>query len=117
MFNKLKLYSAAVLLTIGLASNAQNITRLRTDYQTNPIGIETEHPDRQNTQTSYVVPLYMDLFNEHNKPLAIEHLVKAIEKTDYTIKSGANGVSGRNLTNGRFRCELGSGNYEFIVRY
>ena len=27
------------------------------------------------TQTSYVVPLQFDLFNEKNKPLAIRHLV------------------------------------------
>ncbi|MCF0220406.1 MAG: family 78 glycoside hydrolase catalytic domain [Muribaculaceae bacterium] len=49
---------------------------------------DPEHPDRQNTQTSYVIPLYADLFNDANKPLAIDHLVKAIEKTGYTITTG-----------------------------
>ena len=37
------------------------------------------------TQTSYVVPLQFDLFNEKNKPLAIRYLVENIKKHNYTL--------------------------------
>ena len=41
-----------------------------------------------NTQTSYVVPLQFDLFNEKNKPLAIKHLLETIEEANYTLTTG-----------------------------
>lgn len=49
------------------------------------------------TQTSYVVPLQFDLFNEKNKPLAIRHLVENIEKHNYTLTTGFIGTPYLNL--------------------
>jgi alpha-L-rhamnosidase len=49
------------------------------------------------TQTSYVVPLQFDLFNEKNKPLAIRHLVENIKKHNYTLTTGFIGTPYLNL--------------------
>ena len=49
------------------------------------------------TQTSYVVPLMFDLFDQKNKPLAIRHLLDEIEKTDYTLTTGFIGTPYLNL--------------------
>jgi len=49
------------------------------------------------TQTSYVVPLQFNLFNEKNKPLALKHLVENIEKHNYTLTTGFIGTPYLNL--------------------
>ncbi|MDR1672605.1 MAG: glycoside hydrolase family 78 protein [Bacteroidales bacterium] len=56
------------------------------------------------TQTSYVVPLQADLFNEKNKPLAVKHLVENIKKNNNTLTTGFIGTPYLNLVlseNGR----------------
>lgn len=55
------------------------------------------NPVMANTQTSYVVPLKADLFNEKNKPLAIKHLVDDIIAHDYTLTTGFIGTPYLNL--------------------
>lgn len=40
------------------------------------------------TQTSYVLPLQFGLFNEANKPKAVEHLREAIRRSNYTLTTG-----------------------------
>ena len=49
------------------------------------------------TQTSYVVPLQFDLFDEKNKPLAIHYLLENIQKHDYTLTTGFIGTPYLNL--------------------
>lgn len=49
------------------------------------------------TQTSYVVPLMFDLFDESVKPLAVKHLLDELEKTDYTLTTGFIGTPYLNL--------------------
>lgn len=49
------------------------------------------------TQTSYIVPLMTDLFNEENRPLAEQHLLEEIEKTGYTLTTGFIGTPYINL--------------------
>ena len=56
------------------------------------------------TQTSYIVPLQADLFNEKNKLLAINNLVKNIENHKNTLTTGFIGTPYLNLVlsnNGR----------------
>ncbi|MDR0574413.1 MAG: glycoside hydrolase family 78 protein [Tannerella sp.] len=56
------------------------------------------------TQTSYVVPLQADLFNEKNKPLAVKYLVENIAKNNNTLTTGFIGTPYLNLVlseNGR----------------
>jgi alpha-L-rhamnosidase len=50
-----------------------------------------------NTQTSYVVPLQADLFNEKNKPLAVKHLIDNIEQHNRTLTTGFIGTPYLNL--------------------
>lgn len=50
-----------------------------------------------NTQTSYVVPLQVDLFNEKNKPLALNHLIEDIKNHNYTLTTGFIGTPYLNL--------------------
>jgi len=40
------------------------------------------------TQTSYVLPLMYGLFNEENKPKAIQHLADAVINNDYKLNTG-----------------------------
>lgn len=57
------------------------------------------------TQTSYVVPLMFDLFDEGVKPLAVRHLLDELEKTGYTLTTGFIGTPYLNLVlsaNGHF---------------
>lgn len=49
------------------------------------------------TQTSYVVPLMFDLFDESVKELAIQHLIEELEKTGYTLTTGFIGTPYLNL--------------------
>ena len=49
------------------------------------------------TQTSYVVPLQFDLFNEKNKPLALRHLVEKIRANGYKLTTGFIGTPYLNL--------------------
>lgn len=49
------------------------------------------------TQTSYVVPLMADLFDDSVKPLAVQHLLEEIEKTGYTLTTGFIGTPYLNL--------------------
>ena len=56
------------------------------------------------TQTSYVVPMQADLFNENIKPLVINNLVKNIESRNNTLTTGFIGTPYLNLAlseNGR----------------
>lgn len=55
------------------------------------------NPVMANTQTSYVVPLQADLFNEKNKPLAIKHLIDNLRDHDYTLTTGFIGTPYLNL--------------------
>jgi alpha-L-rhamnosidase len=49
------------------------------------------------TQTSYIVPLQVDLFNEKNKPLAIDFLVENIKRHKNTLTTGFIGTPYLNL--------------------
>lgn len=49
-------------------------------------GSDSEHVAR--TQTSYVVPLQADLFDETHLPMAIRHLVDDIEAHGFTLTTG-----------------------------
>lgn len=49
------------------------------------------------TQTSYVVPLMFDVFDENAKPLAVQHLLDELEKTGYTLTTGFIGTPYLNL--------------------
>jgi alpha-L-rhamnosidase len=40
------------------------------------------------TQTSYVLPLQFGLFNDENKPKAVQHLREAIKRSNYTLTTG-----------------------------
>lgn len=53
--------------------------------------------DTVDTQTSYVLPLQFGLFNEKNKPLAIQHLVNNIKEHNYTLTTGFVGTPYLNL--------------------
>ena len=50
-----------------------------------------------NTQTSYVVPLQAELFDETNKPLAVQNLVDNVVSHDYTLTTGFIGTPYLNL--------------------
>ena len=52
---------------------------------------------KANTQTSYVVPLQADLFDETNKPLAVRNLVENVVNHDYTLTTGFIGTPYLNL--------------------
>ncbi len=60
-------------------------------------GQDPNDAKRVDTQTSYVVPLQFDLFNEHNKPLALKHLLENIEKHGYKLTTGFIGTPYLNL--------------------
>lgn len=60
-------------------------------------GLPMQEDQLVDTQTSYVVPLQFDLFNEKNKPLALKHLVSNIEKHNYTLTTGFIGTPYLNL--------------------
>ncbi|MDR1171425.1 MAG: glycoside hydrolase family 78 protein [Bacteroidales bacterium] len=57
------------------------------------------------TQTSYVVPLQADLFNEKNKPLAVKHLVENIKKNNNTLTTGFIGTPYLNLVLSENGCD------------
>ncbi len=50
-----------------------------------------------NTQTSYVVPLQADLFDEHHKPLAVQNLVDNVAAHGYRLTTGFIGTPYLNL--------------------
>ena len=50
-----------------------------------------------NTQTSYVVPLQADLFDDQHKALAVQNLVENIAAHDYTLTTGFIGTPYLNL--------------------
>ena len=50
-----------------------------------------------NTQTSYVVPLQADLFDEQHKSLAVQNLVENVAAHDYTLTTGFIGTPYLNL--------------------
>jgi alpha-L-rhamnosidase len=50
-----------------------------------------------NTQTSYIVPLQADLFDEKNKPLALKNLVQNIREHGSTLTTGFIGTPYLNL--------------------
>jgi len=52
---------------------------------------------KANTQTSYVVPMQAELFDEQHKPLAIQHLVDNVASHDYTLTTGFIGTPYINL--------------------
>ena len=52
---------------------------------------------RVDTQTSYILPLYVGLFNEKYKPLAVKHLADNIKKNNYTLTTGFIGTPYLNL--------------------
>ena len=52
---------------------------------------------RANTQTSYVVPLQAELFNEQNQPLAVLHLVENVNRHHFTLTTGFIGTPYLNL--------------------
>ena len=54
-------------------------------------------PKRVDTQTSYVVPLQFGLFDEQNKPKAIQHLVDNVRKHGNTLTTGFIGTPYLNL--------------------
>lgn len=49
------------------------------------------------TQTSYIVPLQVDLFDETNKPLAVKHLMENIREHGNTLTTGFIGTPYLNL--------------------
>ncbi len=52
---------------------------------------------KANTQTSYVVPLQADLFDDQHKPLAVQNLVDNVASHDYTLTTGFIGTPYLNL--------------------
>ena len=58
-------------------------------------GADAEH--EADTQTSYVVPLQAELFDEVNKPKALQHLAEDIAEHGYTITTGFIGTPYINL--------------------
>ena len=58
-------------------------------------GADSEHV--ADTQTSYVVPLQAELFDEVNKPKALQHLAEDIAEHGYTITTGFIGTPYINL--------------------
>ena len=52
---------------------------------------------KANTQTSYVVPLQAELFDDHNQPLAVRNLVDNVASHDYTLTTGFIGTPYLNL--------------------
>ena len=50
-----------------------------------------------NTQTSYVVPLQADLFDDQHKALAVQNLVENVAAHDYTLTTGFIGTPYLNL--------------------
>lgn len=52
---------------------------------------------KANTQTSYVVPLQADLFDDQHKPLAVQNLVGNVAAHDYTLTTGFIGTPYLNL--------------------
>lgn len=52
---------------------------------------------KANTQTSYVVPLQADLFDETHKPLAVQNLVENVAAHGYTLTTGFIGTPYLNL--------------------
>ena len=52
---------------------------------------------RANTQTSYVVPLQAELFDEQHKPQAVQNLVENVAAHDYTLTTGFIGTPYLNL--------------------
>ncbi len=52
---------------------------------------------RANTQTSYVVPLQAELFDDQHKPLAVQNLVDNVASHDYTLTTGFIGTPYLNL--------------------
>ncbi|MDD4671115.1 MAG: family 78 glycoside hydrolase catalytic domain [Bacteroidales bacterium] len=55
------------------------------------------NPAMANTQTSYIVPLQADLFDDHNKPLVIKHLIENIKEHGNTLTTGFIGTPYINL--------------------
>lgn len=49
------------------------------------------------TQTSYIVPLQAELFNEVNQPKAVERLIKDLREHNYTLTTGFIGTPYLNL--------------------
>ena len=60
-------------------------------------GVSTTKDTIVNTQTSYVLPLQFNLFNESNKPLAVKFLVENIKDHGYTLTTGFIGTPYLNL--------------------
>ena len=52
---------------------------------------------KANTQTSYVVPLQAELFDDQHKPLAVQNLVDNVAKHGYTLTTGFIGTPYINL--------------------
>ena len=52
---------------------------------------------KANTQTSYVVPLQADLFDDQHKPLAVQNLVENVAAHGYTLTTGFIGTPYLNL--------------------
>ena len=58
-----------------------------------------------NTQTSYVVPLQAELFDEQHEDLAVEHLVENVAAHDYTLTTGFIGTPYLNLVLSKHGCD------------
>ena len=58
-----------------------------------------------NTQTSYVVPLQAELFNEKNEDRAVAHLVENVAAHGYTLTTGFIGTPYLNLVLSKHDCD------------
>lgn len=82
---------AAILGNADDQNKYQEIA-LRVDKAFNKVLTDGNGKVKKEFQTSYVLPIYFNMFNEQQKKNALERLVKLIEDNDYHIGTGFPGT-------------------------